>query len=124
MTHTTTHPSTSIGWRDLPSRRRAHILDLVTTTGQARVGELAAAFQVSTETIRRDIRTLAAAGALTAVHGGALAATQTPLADPPTVARGDYPDGSPALPERRGGNAGLPHRTTPTLHERRRQDEP
>jgi len=112
--HSSTDPQGDATPRDLPNRRRARILDTVNRTGQARVGELATALRVSTETIRRDIRTLAAAGAVTCVHGGALAVTHPSLSHPHPVAHSDHPYGSPALPERRGGSAGLPQGATPS----------
>lgn len=55
----------------LAAQRRGHILDEVRRRGSARVSELAAQFGVSEMTIRRDLDTLVARGALDKVHGGA-----------------------------------------------------
>ena len=54
-----------------PRQRQARILDLVARDGEATVEALAAGFDVSAETIRRDLSQLAETGALQKVHGGA-----------------------------------------------------
>lgn len=58
--------------RKLAIRRHDEILHRIAADGAASVGELAAAFGVSHETIRRDLRALAARGLLAVVHGGAV----------------------------------------------------
>lgn len=54
-----------------PRRRQAGIIALVERDGEVTVDGLAAEFQVSPETIRRDLALLAETGALLKVHGGA-----------------------------------------------------
>jgi DeoR family glycerol-3-phosphate regulon repressor len=54
-----------------PKQRQSHILDVVARDGEATVDALADVFDVSAETIRRDLAQLAASGALQKVHGGA-----------------------------------------------------
>jgi DeoR/GlpR family transcriptional regulator of sugar metabolism len=54
-----------------PKQRRCEIADLVSRTGQITVEALADAFDVSLETIRRDLSKLAETGALQKIHGGA-----------------------------------------------------
>ena len=70
----------------LPSRRRAELVRLVRSRGQVTVTELAALFDVSLDTIRRDLDLLAERGLLTRTHGGAvpldaLAMHDTPFAE-------------------------------------------
>jgi DeoR/GlpR family transcriptional regulator of sugar metabolism len=57
----------------LAQQRQAAILDLVRSSGGARVTDLAAEFKVSDMTIRRDLEALADRGLLAKVHGGATA---------------------------------------------------
>lgn len=60
------------------SERQARIAETVRSNGQARVDELAAAFAVSTQTIRKDINIMCEQGLLRRVHGGVeLAAKNT-----------------------------------------------
>jgi DeoR/GlpR family transcriptional regulator of sugar metabolism len=54
-----------------PRQRRSEIAELVGRTGQISVETLAARFDVSLETIRRDLGKLAETGALQKIHGGA-----------------------------------------------------
>jgi len=54
-----------------PRQRQSRILDVVARDGEATVEALAASFDVSAETIRRDLATLAETGVLQKVHGGA-----------------------------------------------------
>ncbi len=54
-----------------PKVRQAQISDLIAKRGKVRVEDLAARFDISTETIRRDLTTLANAGHIRKVHGGA-----------------------------------------------------
>lgn len=66
----------------LSEERRQAILQLLGERGRVTAGDLSAAFGVSDDTIRRDLREMAAAGLLRKVHGGALPAS----AAPPTFA--------------------------------------
>ena len=52
----------SLGFRQLA------ILDLARSAGQLRIGDLAAHFQVTLQTVRRDLNDLAEAGHLSRVH--------------------------------------------------------
>jgi DeoR/GlpR family transcriptional regulator of sugar metabolism len=54
-----------------PRQRQSRILDVVAREGEATVDALADEFEVSAETIRRDLAQLAMSGALQKVHGGA-----------------------------------------------------
>lgn len=56
----------------LTEQRRRLILDVLKRDGRAVAGELARLWEVSEDTIRRDMRDMAAAGLLKRVHGGAL----------------------------------------------------
>lgn len=53
--------------------RRMQILDLLERDGRVGVSELAEAFDVTTETVRRDLDALGGTQLLTRVHGGAIA---------------------------------------------------
>src|SRR3982074_2523801 len=71
----------------LPPRRRADLAQYVREHAQATVAELAGIFQVSADTVRRDLDHLARRGVLTRTHGGAmpmevLATADTPLMNP------------------------------------------
>ncbi|MGF6545031.1 DeoR/GlpR family transcriptional regulator of sugar metabolism [Paraburkholderia youngii] len=59
----------------LTTQRKKAILDELARNGQVLAGELSVAFGVSEDTIRRDLRELAAEGRLQRVHGGALPAS-------------------------------------------------
>ena len=59
----------------LTFQRKKKILELLARNGQVLAGDLAQAFDVSEDTIRRDLRELAAEGLLQRVHGGALPAS-------------------------------------------------
>jgi DeoR/GlpR family transcriptional regulator of sugar metabolism len=67
----------------LTSERKAWLLDRLQQDGRLVAAESAAALAVSEDTIRRDLRDLAAEGRLMRVHGGALPASPThrPLAE-------------------------------------------
>lgn len=56
----------------LTSQRKAMILDLLRRDGQVIARDLAQSLSLSEDTIRRDLREMAADGLLTRVHGGAL----------------------------------------------------
>jgi len=57
---------------DLPQERRRRILEKLQADGKIVAAELTGRYNVSEDTIRRDLRDLAAAGLLQRVHGGAL----------------------------------------------------
>jgi DeoR family glycerol-3-phosphate regulon repressor len=57
--------------RPIAARRHDEILKRIGATGTVSVEELATFFEVSRETIRRDLRALAGRGRLDVVHGGA-----------------------------------------------------
>ncbi|KVG25355.1 DeoR family transcriptional regulator [Burkholderia ubonensis] len=59
----------------LTTQRKKAILDMLRRDGQVLAGELSATFGVSEDTVRRDLRELAAEGLLQRVHGGALPAS-------------------------------------------------
>ena len=59
----------------LTSQRKAHILDVLRRDGQVIAKSLSAELALSEDTIRRDLRELAAEGKLQRVHGGALPAS-------------------------------------------------
>lgn len=56
-----------------PSIRQAEICDLIAKRGEITVGGLAAKFDTSAETIRRDLTILADTGQIRKIHGGARA---------------------------------------------------
>jgi DeoR/GlpR family transcriptional regulator of sugar metabolism len=69
----------------LPARRRSELVRLVRARGQITVADIAALFDVSADTIRRDLDFLADQGLLKRTHGGAVASdslvgTDTPFA--------------------------------------------
>jgi DeoR/GlpR family transcriptional regulator of sugar metabolism len=59
----------------LTRRRKQHILDILRRTDQLVAKELSEELDLSEDTIRRDLRELAAEGLLQRVHGGALPAS-------------------------------------------------
>jgi DeoR/GlpR family transcriptional regulator of sugar metabolism len=59
----------------LTSHRKQHILDVLRRTGQVIAKDLSQQLALSEDTIRRDLRELAAEGLLQRVHGGALPAS-------------------------------------------------
>ena len=56
-----------------PDERQQLIAELVAGRGRARIGELAAHFDVTEQTVRKDLRALAERGLLKRTHGGAIA---------------------------------------------------
>lgn len=60
----------------LARERQRQILDLLAVSGSVKVTDLAARFEVTDETIRRDLDRLGAEGRLERSHGGALAAQE------------------------------------------------
>lgn len=67
----------------LTAQRKAHLLGQLARTGRIVARDEAVAMNLSEDTIRRDLRDLAAEGKLLRVHGGALplSPTHLPLAD-------------------------------------------
>ncbi len=67
----------------LTDQRKSHLLSLLADQGQIIARDVARSLGLSEDTIRRDLRALAASGKLTRVHGGALPASPTvlPLAE-------------------------------------------
>jgi DeoR/GlpR family transcriptional regulator of sugar metabolism len=59
----------------LTDHRKRHILDLLRRDGHVIAKDISAALGLSEDTIRRDLRELAASGLLQRVHGGALPAS-------------------------------------------------
>ncbi len=59
--------------------RQARIQELLQQSGRVLAAELAESFGVSEDTIRRDLREMAAAGLCKRVYGGALRAVPEPL---------------------------------------------
>jgi DeoR/GlpR family transcriptional regulator of sugar metabolism len=57
----------------LPQQRQRAIRDLISTEGSARTNDLAERFEVTVETIRRDLEAMHAEGFLERTHGGAIA---------------------------------------------------
>lgn len=77
----------------LTEQRKAHLLTLVARDGRVVARDVARALGLSEDTIRRDLRELAAAGRLTRVHGGALPPSPTHL---PLAQRRDRQAGAKA----------------------------
>jgi DeoR/GlpR family transcriptional regulator of sugar metabolism len=71
----------------LPSRRRAELVRLVRSRRQVTVSELATLFDVSLDTIRRDLDLLAERGLLTRTHGGAVPLDELAMHDTPFAER-------------------------------------
>src|SRR5690349_15772831 len=67
----------------LPAQRRAALARQVRDRGHATVAELATAFAVSMDTIRRDLDYLADRGVLARTHGGAMRTDELATADTP-----------------------------------------
>lgn len=59
----------------LTRHRKQHLLDVLRQTGQLVAKDLSEELEISEDTIRRDLRELAAEGLLQRVHGGALPAS-------------------------------------------------
>jgi DeoR/GlpR family transcriptional regulator of sugar metabolism len=71
----------------LPAKRRAELVRLVRARGQVTVTELAALFDISVDTVRRDLDQLAERGLLARTHGGAVAAGDLVTQDTPFIDR-------------------------------------
>lgn len=67
-------------------QRQRRILDALASAGRVSVADLAAAFDVTTETIRRDLDLLASRSLLVRVHGGAVA-RRTAVLEPDLATR-------------------------------------
>lgn len=65
-----------------PEERQQAITATVLSQGRASVAELAQAYDVTTETVRRDLATLDRAGVLRRVHGGAVPVRALHLVEP------------------------------------------
>jgi DeoR family transcriptional regulator, fructose operon transcriptional repressor len=70
-----------------PEERQQAIAALVISRGRASVADLAAAYEVTTETVRRDLAILDRAGILRRVHGGAVPARTLRVVEPGVVDR-------------------------------------
>ena len=64
--------------RRFPAGRKAELAAYVSEAGQVTVAEIAERFDVSTDTIRRDLDRLAEDGLLVRTHGGAMSTTAVP----------------------------------------------
>jgi DeoR family glycerol-3-phosphate regulon repressor/DeoR family fructose operon transcriptional repressor len=67
----------------LPAKRRADILRIARQVGQITVAEMSARFDVSLDTIRRDLDMLSEQGLISRIHGGAVPAESLVTADKP-----------------------------------------
>ncbi|MGB0876482.1 MAG: DeoR family transcriptional regulator, partial [Mycobacterium sp.] len=65
-----------------PEERQQAIASLVITRGRASVTELAKAYDVTTETVRRDLAALDRGGMVRRVHGGAVPVRALQLVEP------------------------------------------
>jgi DeoR family fructose operon transcriptional repressor len=63
------------------TERQDAIADALNTSGRVSVADLAASFDVTTETVRRDLDALETAGVLRRVHGGAVPAARASIAE-------------------------------------------
>ena len=71
----------------LPARRRADLLEFIRQQGQATVVELSETFNVSLDTVRRDLDHLSGLGSVNRTHGGAIPVRDLPAVDTPFTAR-------------------------------------
>src|SRR5580704_10821690 len=71
----------------LPAKRQTELVELLQVRGQMLVADVADYFQVSEDTVRRDLDSLAERGALTRTHGGAVAMTALVHRDSPFLQR-------------------------------------
>lgn len=94
--------------------RQHEIITRARELGRVAVAELAARYEVTPETIRRDLDALAARGILSRVHGGAVPAEKLWLGEPSVTARDvSSPEEKLAIAEKAIGL--LPHREGLTL---------
>jgi DeoR/GlpR family transcriptional regulator of sugar metabolism len=82
-----TAPDQTVPDNALPARRRSELVRLVRARGQITVADIAALFDVSADTIRRDLDYLADQGLLKRTHGGAVAGDMLVGADTPFALR-------------------------------------
>jgi DeoR family fructose operon transcriptional repressor len=79
-----------------PEERQQAIASRVNSAGRASVAELADAYEVATETVRRDLAVLDRAGLVRRVHGGAVPARALRVVEPDVMeregTRADYKD--------------------------------
>ena len=76
------------GLRDtLPARRRSELVRLARSRGQVTIAELMEMFDVSADTVRRDLDLLAERRLLTRTHGGAVATDDLVTRDAPLTER-------------------------------------
>jgi DeoR family transcriptional regulator, fructose operon transcriptional repressor len=75
------HAGDDSGARRLPAGRKAELAAYVSEVGQVTVARLAKRFDVSPDTIRRDLDQLDADGVLVRTHGGAVSPTAVPKPD-------------------------------------------
>jgi DeoR family transcriptional regulator, fructose operon transcriptional repressor len=71
----------------LPAKRQNEILKLLEVKGQMSVADISNHFNVSEDTVRRDLDALAERGALTRTHGGAVTITALVNRDSPFLQR-------------------------------------
>ena len=71
----------------LASQRKDYLLQILQTQGQIVAKDVSRELELSEDTIRRDLRELAAAGRLQRVHGGALPASEPELLALPGIGR-------------------------------------
>lgn len=81
MAHTAKTDRSSDGTRRLPAGRQADLAGFVTEVGEVTVAMLAERYDVSTDTIRRDLDQLDAEGILVRTHGGAVSLASLPRRD-------------------------------------------
>jgi DeoR family glycerol-3-phosphate regulon repressor/DeoR family fructose operon transcriptional repressor len=67
----------------LPAKRRTEMLQLIKRSGQVVVTEMSAYFDVSLDTIRRDLDAMAEQGLINRIHGGAVLADDLASSDTP-----------------------------------------
>lgn len=77
----------AVGYAALPAARRKELLRLVRAHGQVTVQDLTSRFEVSGDTIRRDLDLLAEQGLLARTHGGAIAVPSKVGDDMPVAQR-------------------------------------
>lgn len=73
--------------KSLPGSRKIELAEYVTAVGQVTVSELVNRFDVSADTIRRDLDFLDKEGILVRTHGGAMGMAATPRVDTPMDVR-------------------------------------
>ncbi|BAU96267.1 DeoR family transcriptional regulator [Corynebacterium suranareeae] len=79
------------------TERQQAIVALLAPTGAVSVGDLAEHFQVTTETVRRDLRIMESLGLLQRVHGGAI--VPEPMGTSPPLLKPALVEGLPPEPQ-------------------------